>query len=59
MKIAGDTNAGFLDIDSSLGTGFFILIAYSVVAGFMQFSLRIRHDVPAAKPAAEKETEDV
>mmetsp|Transcript_21012 Transcript_21012/g.50674 ORF Transcript_21012/g.50674 Transcript_21012/m.50674 type:complete len:681 (+) Transcript_21012:41-2083(+) len=44
MKIAGDTNASFLDIDSKLGTGFYILIAYSVVAGFLQFSLRVRHD---------------
>lgn len=43
MKIAGETNAQFLDIDSSLGIGFYILIAYSVVAGFLQYSLRIRH----------------
>lgn len=44
MKIAGDTNSSFLDIDSNLGIGFYILIAYSVVAGFLQFSLRIRND---------------
>ena len=43
MKLAGETNASFLDIESKLGTGFYILIAYSVVAGFLQFSLRIRH----------------
>jgi hypothetical protein len=43
MKLAGETNASFLDIDSDLGKGFYILIAYSVVAGFLQFSLRIRH----------------
>merc|ERR1712087_900084 len=40
-KIAGDTNAGFLDIDSNLGAGFYVLIAYPVVAGFLQFSLRV------------------
>ncbi|KAL7544644.1 hypothetical protein ACHAWF_008018 [Thalassiosira exigua] len=43
MRIAGDTNAGFLDIDSQLGVGFYILIAYSIVAGLLQNSLRIRH----------------
>jgi hypothetical protein len=43
MKLAGETNASFLDIDSDLGKGVYILIAYSVVAGFLQFSLRIRH----------------
>ncbi len=42
MKLAGETNASFLDIDSNLGIGFYILIVYSVVAGFLQFSLRIR-----------------
>ena len=41
MKLAGD-NASFLDVDSNLGIGFYILIAYSVVAGFLQYSLRIR-----------------
>mmetsp|Transcript_10976 Transcript_10976/g.19164 ORF Transcript_10976/g.19164 Transcript_10976/m.19164 type:complete len:243 (-) Transcript_10976:118-846(-) len=44
MKIAGDTNAGFLDINSDLGSGFYILIAYAVVAGFLQFSLRVRRN---------------
>ncbi len=43
MKIAGDSNAGFLNVDSNLGVGFYILIAYSVVAGFLQCSLRIRN----------------
>ena len=42
LKIAGDTNAGFLDVDSELGTGFYILIVYSVVAGFLQASLQDR-----------------
>ena len=42
MKLAGETNASFLDIDSNLGIGFSILSVYSVVAGFLQFSLRIR-----------------
>ena len=65
MKIAGDTNAGFLDIDSTLGTGFYILIAYSVVAGFLQFSLRIRHNDKSSQSALQgiadgaKATEDV
>ena len=45
MKLAGETNASFLDIDSSLGVGFFLLIAYSLLAGFLQFSLRLRNDV--------------
>ena len=52
MKIAGDTNAAFLDIDSELGTGFYLLIAYSVVAGFLQSSLRIRDEKPT-RPAAQ------
>lgn len=51
MKIAGETNSTFLDIESNLGVGFYILIAYSVVAGFLQFSLRIRQD--------KKENEDI
>jgi hypothetical protein len=45
MKLAGETNASFLDIDSSLGVGFYLLIAYSLLAGFLQFSLRLRYDV--------------
>jgi hypothetical protein len=45
MKLAGETNASFLDIDSSLGVGFYLLIAYSLLAGFLQFSLRLRNDV--------------
>jgi hypothetical protein len=44
MKIAGDSNAGFLDIESGLGYGFYILIVYSVVAGFLHYSLRVRRD---------------
>jgi len=47
MKIA-EQNAGFLDINSELGTGFYILIVYSVVAGFMQCSLKIRQNEPTA-----------
>jgi len=43
-KLAGDTNAGFLDVKSGLGIGFYILIAYSVVAGFLQWSLIVRYD---------------
>ena len=53
MKIAGETNSTFLDIESNLGVGFYILIAYSVVAGFLQFSLRIRQD------KNKKENEDI
>ena len=43
-KIAGETNSAFLEIDSNLGVGFYILIAYSVVAGFLQYTLRIQHE---------------
>ena len=43
-KLAGETNSGFIDIKSSLGSGFYILIAYSVVAGFLQWSLIVRYD---------------
>eukprot|EP00985_Skeletonema_marinoi_P006241 scaffold2709_cov215-Skeletonema_marinoi.AAC.2 len=43
-KLAGDTNAGFLEVKSGLGIGFYILIAYSVVAGFLQWSLIVRYD---------------
>lgn len=52
-KIAGEANAGFLDIESGLGTGFYILIAYSVIAGFLQFSLRVRYP-NSSKPAGER-----
>jgi len=38
-SIAGDENAGFIDLKSGLGSGFFILIAYCVVAGFLQFKM--------------------
>eukprot|EP00980_Cylindrotheca_fusiformis_P023272 scaffold10310_cov81-Cylindrotheca_fusiformis.AAC.3 len=40
-RIAGETNKVFLDISSGLGPGFYLLIAYSVVAGFLQFTLRV------------------
>ena len=43
-KLAGDTNAGFLEVNSGLGSGFYILIAYSVLAGFLQYSLIVRYD---------------
>ena len=43
-KIAGESNSAFLEIDSDLGIGFYLLIAYSVVAGFLQYTLRIRHE---------------
>ena len=43
-KIAGESNSAFLNIDSNLGVGFYILIAYSVVAGFLQYTLRIQHE---------------
>mmetsp|Transcript_35984 Transcript_35984/g.61382 ORF Transcript_35984/g.61382 Transcript_35984/m.61382 type:complete len:556 (-) Transcript_35984:93-1760(-) len=41
-SVAGIENEGFLDIKSGLGNGFHILIAYAVVACFLQFSLGIR-----------------
>lgn len=39
--IAGEENEGFISVTSKLGTGFYILIAYSVVAGFLQYSIRV------------------
>ena len=38
-SIAGDENASIIDLKSGLGNGFFILIAYCVVAGFLQFKI--------------------
>ena len=48
MKVAG-ANGEFLDIQSELGAGFYVLIVYSVLAGFLPSCLRIRRDeqVPA------------
>lgn len=43
-KIAGESNSAFLNIDSNLGVGFYILIVYSVVAGFLQYTLKIQHE---------------
>lgn len=63
MRLAGESNAGFLNIESELGAGFYVLIAYSVIAGFLQVCLRVHDDEPA--PLAEgsdqddKENEDV
>ena len=53
MKLAGETNAGFLDIKSGLGNGFYILIVYAVVAGFMQFSLIVRSDEEVKETSGE------
>jgi hypothetical protein len=44
MKLAGENNKGFLDIESGLGRGFFLLIVYSISAGFLQFCLIVRDD---------------
>ncbi|KAL7531332.1 LOW QUALITY PROTEIN: hypothetical protein ACHAXR_004925 [Thalassiosira sp. AJA248-18] len=51
VGVAGSENEDFLDIQSGLGNGFYILVAYSVVACFLQFSLGIRHTttLPASK----------
>ena len=38
-SIAGDENASLIDIKSGLGSGFYILIAYCVVAGALQFKM--------------------
>merc|ERR1712194_714274 len=35
------------DVKSGLGVGFYILIAYSLVACVLQFTLGIRHDSPS------------
>jgi hypothetical protein len=53
-KIAGSSNAIFLDITSGMGPGFYLLIAYSVVAGFLQYSLRITTTITNNK----EETDD-
>ena len=65
MKIAGDSNAGFLDVNSGLGSGFYILTAYSylVITGFLQFSLQVRNDKSGQSlsqgiKVGEKENED-
>ncbi len=60
-KLAGSTNAGFLEIKSGLGSGFFILIAYSVVAGFLQWSLIVRYDEEGTpkKLLAERDGEQI
>lgn len=42
-KIAGESNSGFISIDTSLGTGFYLLIAYCVIAGYLQYFLRTRY----------------
>ena len=55
-KIAGDSNSAFLEVDSGLGAGFFLLIAYSVVAGYLQFFLRLE-DEPD-KGTSEKSREE-
>jgi hypothetical protein len=47
MRVAGEANAGFLDIESELGAGFYVLLAYSVAAG----GLRVRGAGPARASA--------
>jgi hypothetical protein len=54
-KIAGSSNAIFLDITSGLGPGFYLLIAYSVAAGFLQRSLCITRPITKNK----EETDDI
>lgn len=53
-KIAGESNSGFINIDTSLGTGFYILIAYSVIAGYLQYFLRTRY-LKAARSSSSSE----
>ena len=40
-QLAGDQGAQFIDVETYLGPGFYILLAYSVVAGLLQYYLRI------------------
>ena len=42
--VAGQSNAELIQISSQLGPGFYILIVYSFVAGFLQFAVRVRND---------------
>mmetsp|Transcript_43887 Transcript_43887/g.78764 ORF Transcript_43887/g.78764 Transcript_43887/m.78764 type:complete len:574 (-) Transcript_43887:175-1896(-) len=64
MNVAGIENEDILDVKSGLGSGFYILIAYSVVACVLQFSLGIRHDSsgqpsPKSVDVDEKESDPV
>jgi hypothetical protein len=47
-SIAGVANTDLIEIKSGLGVGFFILIPYCFLASFLQMSLLVRVDVPAA-----------
>jgi hypothetical protein len=49
-SIAGDENTDLIDIKSGLGSGFYILIPYCFVASFLQMSLLVKRDIPAAAP---------
>ena len=40
-ELAGEEGAQFIDVESYLGPGFYVLIVYSVVAGLLQYYLRI------------------
>ena len=51
MRVAGEANAGFLDIESELGAGFYVLLAYSVAAGVLQWCLQVRSAGPARATA--------
>ena len=42
--VAGQSNAELIQVSSQLGPGFYILIVYSFVAGFLQFAVRVRND---------------
>jgi hypothetical protein len=56
-KIAGESNSGFISIDTSLGRGFYLLIAYSVIAGYLQYFLRTRY-LKAAQSSSEKDAKE-
>ena len=59
MKIAWDSNSAFLDIESGLGPGFYVLIAYSVAAGFLLCSLRTIPELCVNENGDQNQTGDV
>jgi len=58
-RLAGDSNAVFLDITSGLGAGFYLLIAYSVIAGFLQFTLRVIDSMPSVEGSDDNKQQEV
>ena len=47
--VAGSSNAELVQVSSDFGPGFYLLVVYSFVAGFLQFAVRVRNDGDVAK----------